>query len=331
MQIDPYVQPGRHRNEPVKVKVVPTSIPQGSAQRSASTDSAGIQTDASVDPCTHTNSGTPSLQPSSAQTSVINSNHSSVLPTTMATQTERDLWGSPMSAGRSFLSPTRGSSQCNCEYNVRLLLEWKREIKKRVEEQEKARSNFLRERLARSEEDREKQCTAMGTMSNQIAANAAMIAELTGNGISAGAYDYGARVFACQTGNTSKSDRPPPEVANPNTQHTQKEARFFPTSKRNGPPSQEAVPAVDIRYKNTVPPTTGPSTARGAQTPQLAPLPQRERGQSDRSSNLRGQGQGSVSKTVSNLIPPSNTMNSVTRPAETIPRSGPTARSSRLS
>ena len=73
-------------------------------------------------------------------------NHPTTRATVMATQTEWDLWGSPISAGRSFVTPSKQTQTCNCDYNVRLLLDWKREIEKRVEvngEQERARSNYF--------------------------------------------------------------------------------------------------------------------------------------------------------------------------------------------
>ena len=241
---------------------------------------------------------------------------STTSPIVMATQTEWDLWGSPLSAGKSFLSPSRSSTQCSCEYNVRLLLDWKRDSEKRAEvnrEQDRARTNYLRERLIRAEEDREKMRATINNLSKQAAVNASMIADVLKRGIDVGSYDYGARVFTCQSGNSSSFD--PTSVGNP--------SRFDPTSaytpnptppssgvevirsQANGgsaPASQRVVAGRGDPSMSRPPTTNSGANPRVPSAPQLAPLPQRDRGKADRSSDPRGQGYGPVS----NSAPPTN-------------------------
>ena len=210
---------------------------------------------------------------------------------TMTTQTEWDLWGSPISAGRSFISPSKPNATCSCEYNVRLLLEWKREIEKLVEsnrDQEKARSNYLRERLASSEEAREKMKGTMSMMSKQIAANATMIAEQSGRGIASNGPDYSSRVFACETGNAS------PKTSSTTPHHLRDDVRYFPTNKKSTPVPKSTIPTKSSVAQGNIPPPSangGVSSNVGDSNPHHEALPQRARGKADRSSDTRGSGQ----------------------------------------
>ena len=156
-------------------------------------------------------------------------------PITMATQTEWDLWGSPIAPSRSFISPNRPSSSCNCEYNVRLLLDRMRELEKRVDsnaDQDKARSNYLRERLARAEKEREKMRAMMSVLSKQISVNATMIAERSSKESNDTTYDYGARVYACQTGNAIASNSSSAGTPVPSFMQLRDDVRYHPTIKR---------------------------------------------------------------------------------------------------
>ena len=217
-----------------------------------------------------------------------------ILPSAMTTQTEWDLWGSPVSNGMSFISPSKPANTCNCEYNVRLLLDWKRESEKRIEangEQERARSNYLRARLIKSEEEREKMRVTMSTMSRQITANASMIAELAGRGVAAGMNDYAARVFACETGNATRFDL----LSNTTNSHTppqfSSDARH-PDAVSKSKPSESGSASLRIDVPRASAPSVRPSST-ATNVPHTAathpaPLPQRPRGQADRSSGLYG-------------------------------------------
>ena len=214
-------------------------------------------------------------------------------PVTMATQTEWDLWGSPISAGRSFVTPTKQIPPCSCEYNVRLLLDWKREIEKLIaynSDQEKARSNYLRGRLSNADDDREKMKGTTSTLSKQIATNATMISELSGRGPGSGDCDYGSRVFACGTGNAS------PRTSSATPHHLRDDVRYFPSSKK--PPTvSNAASSTPTNASGAVQSSTpaGPGNGaiggnQGNTAPQHAALPQRARGKADRSSDTRGPG-----------------------------------------
>ena len=213
-----------------------------------------------------------------------------VLPTTMATQTEWDLWGSPVSNGRGFISPSKPANTCNCEYNVRLLLDWKREAEKRIEangEQERARSNYLRARLTKSEEEREKMRATMSTMSRQISANATMIADVAGRGIAPGMNDYSARVFSCETGNASRFDLPC-NSPNPSILPQSSISTCHPDAASKGNPSvpSSSSSRAEVPRADTYLTRPGPTSTQSSHTsaPYPAPLPQRPRGQADRSS-----------------------------------------------
>ena len=225
-------------------------------------------------------------------TTCLSATSKSTQPVTMTTQTEWDLWGSPISNGMSFISPNKPRASCNCEYNVRLLLDWKREIEKRVEangEQERARSNYLRGRLANSDDEREKMKVTISTQSRQIAANAKMIAELCGRGVTPSGHDYGARVFACETGNASRSDNPPPRQHPYEANRPRGDSRYPPTVVVNNSRPQNPPPTgAGASIPNNEAPTRNNDyvSSSSTATPNPAPLPQRAgtRGKADRSS-----------------------------------------------
>ena len=164
---------------------------------------------------------------------------------------------------------------------MRLLLDRMRELEKRVDsnaDQDKARSNYLRERLARAEEEREKMRATMSVLSKQISANSTMIAERSSKERDVTMYDYGARVYACQTGNAMVSNSSSAGAPPPSSMQLRDDVRYHPTSKKSNPP----------------PPVCSGNSTGNTMIPQQVPLPQRERGKADRSSDVRGQGQGMV-------------------------------------
>ena len=242
-------------------------------------------------------------------------------PITMATQTEWDLWGIPIAPSRSLISPNRPSNSCNCEYNVRLLLDRMRELEKRVDsnaDQDKARSNYLRERLARAEEEREKMRATMSVLSKQISANSTMIAERSSKESDVTMYDYGARVYACQTGNAMVSNSSSAGAPPPSSMQLRDDVRYHPTSKKS---NQDVRPPANGRNNPTpTPPVCSGNSTGNTMIPQQVPLPQRERGKADRSSDVRGQGQGMVG-TAPN---PSRSVNSVAS-AGNIPAAQPSS------
>ena len=148
---EPRCPSGPMHSDTMSKSIVTTADPKSVAVQSDSS-SVHAQSDPNRDPAPlHASLPTEKhvvKSPASAvsQSSSQNASCTSIRPIAMASQTEWDLWGSPLTDGRTIISPTKPSSQCSCEYNVRLLLDWKREVEKRYEashEQEKARSNYL--------------------------------------------------------------------------------------------------------------------------------------------------------------------------------------------
>ena len=170
----------------------------------------------------------------------------------------------------------------------------------------------------KAEEEREKMRASMNTMSKQIAANAAMIAESAGKGPNAEGYDYSAKVFACQSGNANRYDPLPSGPATSSSQRRYDDNHPNPASKKTAPTTQQsnagAVPSTRVRSG-----PGGPSNA--VMSPQLKPMPQRERGQADRSSNTRGQGPGPVSRAVPDNVTPNSAIDLTKRtgPPMTLP------------
>ena len=98
--------------------------------------------------------------------------------TTMTTQTEWDMWGTPLA---SVNCPILKVPACKCEQDSRLFKEWKDDVERdRVsrDEQNRAKFNYLREQKMKADEERERMRCSMRAMSKKMAENSANIAEL---------------------------------------------------------------------------------------------------------------------------------------------------------
>ena len=118
-----------------------------------------------------------------------------------------------------------------------------------------------------------------------------MIAEQSGRGLANRPYDYSAHVFACETGNASRFDGPPPKPIAPTQSYPRDDARYFPLSDRNSStPSNPTSGNAAITSRSSQPTiSNATATTMAATAPvQSTPLPQRARGQADRSSSTRG-------------------------------------------
>ena len=99
----------------------------------------------------------------------------------MTTQTEWDLWGSPLSKGGRSISPSRRAPECDCKYNVKVLNEWRKEADRRTEANEekfKAKLNFLQAKVIEGEEERGKMRATIASLSKEVAANTATATEM---------------------------------------------------------------------------------------------------------------------------------------------------------
>ena len=117
-----------------------------------------------------------------------------------------------------------------------------------------------------------------------------MISELAGRGPAVGVSDYGARVFACETGNASRFDVPPVRPDSSKPPHPLVDDRYLPTNKASIParastPANVGGASVDSDKSacSSVVPNPAPVS-----TVSMPPMQQRVGGKADRSSNTRG-------------------------------------------
>ena len=100
---------------------------------------------------------------------------------TMATQTDWDLWGSPMYSGERSLAPSKRAPECDCKHNVRLLNEWRREVDRKMEvdsDKSNTKFNLLKAKIIEGEEEREKMRATIASLTKQVTMNSATPAEL---------------------------------------------------------------------------------------------------------------------------------------------------------
>ena len=98
--------------------------------------------------------------------------------TTMASQTEWDLWGMPISNGRCI---SAAPTACRCDEVLRKFNEWKGEVERENaarDSQYRAKLNYLREEKLKADAERERMRSHIATLSKSVADNTALTAEM---------------------------------------------------------------------------------------------------------------------------------------------------------
>ena len=155
----------------------------------------------------------------------------------MATQTGWDHWGSPSASGDNHcITPTKQKQECDCKHNVKLLLDWKREMEHKMEDNDgryKVKLNILREKVMKAEDERDKLRATIASLTKQIASNTATVTEMkVRNGDAAmNARPNGNSGNCAQNGNTGNAYRPQP-------QYTQRQQTSSSSNRGNSAPNQ---------------------------------------------------------------------------------------------
>ena len=111
------------------------------------------------------------------QTSLLTSNPVLKPSPTMATQTEWDVWGMPISSGQSL---TARPSACRCDDMARKFSDWKGEMERELaarDNQYRSKLNFLREEKLKADAERERMRSHIATLSTKVADMSALMAE----------------------------------------------------------------------------------------------------------------------------------------------------------